>query len=101
MCMNNSIQAYLELTVRKLKMSNKLHLNLFKTVLSHVKIKSRKVMSSQICRENFRIFFGMKPQVSPLKADFHSVQFIERAEFCDHFLLKCVQSAISNEIRST
>ena len=36
-----------------------------------------------------------------LKADFHSVTFIERAEFCDRFLLKCVQSAISNEIRST
>ena len=38
---------------------------------------------------------------SLLKADFHSVQFGERAEFCDRFLLKCVQSAISNEIRST
>ena len=36
-----------------------------------------------------------------LKADFHSVQFIERAEFCDRFVLKCVQSTISNEIRST
>ena len=36
-----------------------------------------------------------------VKADFHSVQFSERAEFCDRFLLKCVQSAISNEIRST
>ena len=36
-----------------------------------------------------------------LKADFHSVQFSERAEFCDRFLLKRVQSAISNEIRST
>ena len=35
-----------------------------------------------------------------VKADFHSVQFIERAEFCDHFLLKCVQSAVSTEIRS-
>ena len=36
-----------------------------------------------------------------VKADFHSVQFSERAKFCDRFLLKCVQSAISNEIRST
>ena len=36
-----------------------------------------------------------------IKADFHSVQFIERAEFCDRFLLKCVQSTISNEIRSS
>ena len=26
-------------------------------------------------------------------ADFHSVQFSERAEFCDRFLMKCVQSA--------
>ena len=36
-----------------------------------------------------------------LKADFHLVQFTERAEFCYRFLLKCVQSAISNELRST
>ena len=36
-----------------------------------------------------------------LKADFHSLQFSERTEFCDRFLLKCLQSAISNEIRST
>ena len=36
-----------------------------------------------------------------LKADFHSMQFSERAEFRDRFLLKCVQSAMSNEIHST
>ena len=30
-----------------------------------------------------------------VKADFHSVQF------CDRFLLKCRQSAMSNQIRST
>ena len=33
-----------------------------------------------------------------LRADCHSVQFNERTEFYDHFLLKCVQSAICNEI---
>ena len=33
-----------------------------------------------------------------IKADFHSVQCNERAEICDHFLLKCVQSTMSNEI---
>ena len=43
----------------------------------------------------------MKDIYAALKVDFHSVQFIERAEFCDRFLLKCVQSAIFNEIRST
>ena len=36
-----------------------------------------------------------------LKADFHSVQFGEHAVFCDHYLLKYVQSAISNKICST
>ena len=36
-----------------------------------------------------------------LKANFHSVQFSERVEFYDRFLLKCIQLAISNEIRST
>ena len=39
--------------------------------------------------------------VQKLKADFHSVQFIERTEFCDRISFKCVQSVISNEIRST
>ena len=33
--------------------------------------------------------------------NFHSVQYSERAEFCDRFLLMCAQSATSNEIRST
>ena len=37
--MNNSTQAYLKLTVRKIKMSSKLQLNLFKTVSSHLKEK--------------------------------------------------------------
>ena len=36
-----------------------------------------------------------------LAFDFHSVQFSERAEFCNRFLLKCAQSATSNKIRST
>ena len=36
-----------------------------------------------------------------VKADFHSVQFSERAQFCDRFPLECIQSAISNGIRST
>ena len=51
---------------------------------------------------------GLAPAARPIlekfpniKADFHSVQFSERAEFCDCFLFKCVPSAISNEIRST
>ena len=39
--------------------------------------------------------------VNNIKADFHSVQFIKRAEFCDRFLLKCVQSAISNSFYLT
>ena len=34
-----------------------------------------------------------------LKANFHSVQFSERAEFCDRFLLKCVSSSRTNLIR--
>ena len=34
--MNNSTQAYLKLTVRKIKMSSKLQLTLFKTVSSHL-----------------------------------------------------------------
>ena len=34
--------------------------------------------------------------VSTLKAHFHSVQFSERAEFCDRFLLKCVLSCRTN-----
>ena len=33
-----------------------------------------------------------------LKADFHSVQFRERAKFCDRFLLKCVLSCRTNFI---
>ena len=36
-------------------------------------------------------------EYSIVKAIFHSVQFNESAEFCDRFLLKFVQSAISNE----
>ena len=39
--------------------------------------------------------------IETLKAHFHSVQFIERAKFCDRFFFKCGQSAISNGIRST
>ena len=34
-----------------------------------------------------------------IKADFHSVQFSERAEFCDRFLLKRVLSCKTNFIR--
>ena len=34
--MNNSTQAYLKLTGRKIKMSSKLQLNLFKTVSRHL-----------------------------------------------------------------
>ena len=30
----------------------------------------------------------LKPNI--VKADFHSVQFSERADLCDRFLLKCV-----------
>ena len=33
-----------------------------------------------------------------VKADSHSVQFSERAEFCDRFLLKCVLSCKTNFI---
>jgi hypothetical protein len=30
-----------------------------------------------------------------MKTDFHSVQNVTRSTFCDHFLLKCVQSPSS------
>jgi hypothetical protein len=36
-------------------------------------------------------------QLFQLKADFHSVQNVARSNFCDRFLLKCVQSTTANE----
>ena len=47
--MNNSIQAFLILTVRKIKMSSKLQLNLFKTVSSYLNRKSRHSEATGTC----------------------------------------------------
>ena len=44
------------------------------------------------------MFICMEWRKVKLRADCHSVQFNERTEFYDHFLLKCVQSAICDEI---
>ena len=41
----------------------------------------------------------LNARLDVLKVDFHSVQFSERAEFCDRFLLKCVLSCRTNFIR--
>ena len=74
---------------------------LIKTVfIQFVKQKASPTPHKALWPFSDRVFF-FSISFSILKADFHSVQFIERAEFCDCFLLKCVQSAISNEIRST
>ena len=53
--------------------------------------ESSKTKKNYAARRKFRQW------KTALKADFHSVQFSERAEFCHRFLLKCVQSTISNQ----
>ena len=54
------------------------------------------MISNKIQITRFRLFIigayymYMRRVTRLIKADFHSVQFSERAEFCDRFLLKCV-----------